>query len=63
MNQLPIDMVELIYYKLHRSCMRDVREELCGADEHFFWLPRDQDTDTDESYSYYSSDSDESEED
>jgi hypothetical protein len=62
MNNLPNDCIELIYFRLHRSYMKDLREELCGATEHFFWLPRDQDTDTDETYSCVSS-SDESEED
>lgn len=56
LNELPEDVICLIYEKLHRLCMREVRMELCGSDDNFFWLPQDKDTDTDESYSCYSSD-------
>ena len=58
MNNLPNDIIELIYYKLHRLYMAEVREELCGADEHFFWIRGSEDGGTtDESYSCTSSDS------
>jgi len=58
--KLPDLCLDLIYGRLHQMCMREIRNELCGATEHFFWLPRDADTDTDETYSCVSSSESES---
>ena len=58
MDTLPNDIIELIYYRLHRLYMADVREELCGSDETFFWLQEEWESDI--SYSCTSSDNDSS---
>jgi hypothetical protein len=54
LNDLPDDCLDLIYYRLHRMYMSDLREELTGGDDNY----EPSDWESDVSYSCTDDDSD-----